>query len=70
MERHDDVMMGAIPFPCHAKEKFFVYEGAKGRCSAKCPYCSKIAKFDIDEMRSIPMRPVKGALQKRNSQKT
>ena len=64
VERQTDVMLGAISFPCHPKAKIFVYEGAKGPCSARCPFCSRFAKFDLDKMLSIPMQPAQGALRR------
>lgn len=70
MERKNNNPIGVIRFPCHSKEKVLVYEGARGRCSMKCPYCDKIALFNFDTMESTPSGAARGAihnLKKQNS---
>ena len=68
MRKNNNILRGVIPFPCHSKEKVLVYEGARGCCSIKCPYCEKIALFNFDTMESTPSRAARGALHRLKKQ--
>ena len=54
-------LKGMISFPCCKKEKIMVYEGSSGRCSIKCPRCSRYAIFDYDKMEAEQGETLRGA---------
>lgn len=62
MDDNNNNVQGIIPFPCHPKEKILVYYGANGRCSVKCPSCSRFALFDFGTMQSKSIKALKGAI--------
>ena len=64
MEKEIIEAMGIIHFPCHSREKIIVFNGTKGRCSARCPYCNRFAMFDFDTMESVPISAQRGTVHK------
>lgn len=69
MDKNNNVQ-GVIHFPCHSKEKIIVYKGASGKCSIKCPYCSRFAIFDFSIMRSEETKAARGTIHNLTSQNT
>lgn len=61
MNKNNNVQ-GVIHFPCHSKEKIIVYKGASGKCSIKCPYCSRFAMFDFEMMQSEESKAARGTI--------
>ena len=62
MEKMQQQVEGMIPFPCHKKEKVFVYKGARGHCSLRCPSCDQFALFDFGAMTATATEAAKGQL--------
>ena len=69
MEKEINGVRGAIPFPCHTKEKVLVYSDADGHCSLKCPLCASFAMFDFKGMLSTPAPPARGMMRRINREK-
>ncbi len=54
-------VIGSISFPCGCpRSDVLVYKGATGRASYCCAKCRRFAVFDFDELRAVPISPLRG----------
>ena len=57
-----DRIKGCIGYPCCPKEKIVVFIGSHGGTCDKCPNCGKFARFDLDNLISVPTPPIRGLM--------